>query len=268
MQSLVDHQRWLASLILEPERLAGDVAAVARPVALDDIDAVRSRLGAYVNGYPARLAEALEEAYPAVRIILGADAFRALAERYRAAVPTGVYSLSDVGVNLPSSLAADASLRGLPFLHDLAALEWAVLRAFHSFERERFDPASVAGWGLEAWERARVAFQPSVAVLRSAWPILDLWQLRDTPEERRAEIDLAVEGRPQCVLVRRDDLTVACDLISPAKAQLLADLLAGATLGDASESLAETSDEAFDVGAWFAEWAQCGLVVACRTAAA
>ena len=90
MRNLADHQRWLASLILEPERLVGDATDAVRPVTLDDVEAARSRLGAYVNGYPARLGEALAEAYPAVRVVVGDDTFRALVERYRPAVPVGM----------------------------------------------------------------------------------------------------------------------------------------------------------------------------------
>jgi hypothetical protein len=264
LQTLADHQRWLASLILEPERLAEDATRAVRPVTLNDVEAARARLGAYVNGYPARLGEALAEAYPAVRIVVGDGTFCALVERYRPAVPVGIYSLSDVGVSLPSFLAGDELSARLPFLRDLAALEWAVLRAFHAFECERFDPASVAGWGLEIWERARLTFQPSVAVRCSAWPILDLWNLRDTSAEARREIDVEIDGRPQSVLVSRRQLTVSCELVSPAKAILLAALLDGATLGQAAESLAETTEEILDIGAWFAEWTAQGLVVDCR----
>jgi hypothetical protein len=264
LQSLVDHQRWLASLILAPERVDRDVAGAVRPIALDDVERARTRLHAYVDGYPARLFEALEEAFPAVRTVVGEDELRALVARYRVAIPTGIYSLSDVGVNLPSFLATDPLSARLPFLPDLAALEWAVLRAFHSFERERFDPATAAGWGLDAWERARLELQPSVAVQASVWPILDLWTLRDTQRDERRAIDVVLEGRPQSVLVSRSRLTVACEIVSPAKARLLDALLSGATLGEATETCAETTDEPLDVGAWFAEWAARGLVVDCR----
>jgi len=265
LQSLADHQRWLASLILEPDRLDKDVGVAVRPVALDDVDLALARIRAYVGGYPARLAEALAEAYPAVRTILGEGEFRALVARYRAAVPAGVYNLNEVGVNLPSFLAADMLSTRFPFLGDLAALEWKVLAAFHSFSRERFDPAAVAGWELEDWGRARLAFQPCVALQPSEWPILDLWNLRDTPPEDRCRIDMAVEGNPQAVLVSRKELSVTCELVAPAKAILLTELLAGATLGEATDLLAETSEESPDVAGWFAEWTARGLVVDCFT---
>jgi len=264
LESLADHQHWLASLILEPERLDGDAGDAVRPIALDDVEAARVRIGAYVGGYPARLVEAMEEAFPALLTILGNDAFRALIHRYRVAVPSGIYNLSDVGKNLPAFLVSDESTVRLPFLADLATLEWACLRAFHAFERDPLDPAVVAGWGLEDWGGAEVVFQPAVAVVRSEWPVLELWNLRNTPPQGRRGIDLAVAGRPQCVLVRRAGLGVVCDLVSQAQAQVLTALLEGARLGEAMDALAETPDAPLDVATWFAEWRARGLIVDCR----
>jgi hypothetical protein len=264
VQSLADHQRWLASLILEPDRLDGDAGDAVRPIALDDVETARVRLGAYVGGYRARLVEAMEEAFPALLTILGNDAFRGLVHRYRVAVPRGIYSLSDVGKNLPAFLVGDQATVRLPFLTDLATLEWACLRAFHAFERDPLDPAVVAGWGLGDWRGAELIFQSGVAVVRSEWPILDLWNLRDTPPEARGGIDLAVEGRPQSVLVRRAGLGVFCDPLSPPQAQVLAALLGGAQLGKAMDALAEASDEPLDVATWFTEWRARGLIVDCR----
>jgi hypothetical protein len=122
---------------------------------------------------------------------------------------------------------------------------------------------------MDQWEIARVTFQPSVAVVRSRWPVLDLWNVRDTA---RKDINLVVDGRPQSVLVYRDALSVACDAVTPAKAVLLAQLLDGASLGVAAESLTESSgswiqesiDEPLDVGAWFAHWTALGLIVDCN----
>jgi len=264
LKSLAEHQRWLASLILEPERLDGDVSGALRPIALDDVEAARVRLGAYVGGYPARLVEAMEEAFPALLTILGNDAFRALVHRYRVAVPKGIYNLSEVGRNLPAFLVTDESTLRLPFLADLATLERACLCAFHAFEQAPMDPAAVAGWGLEEWGGALLSFQPAVAVVRSEWPVLDLWNLRNTPPEARRRIDLALAGRPQSVLVRREGLGVLCELVSPAQGQVLEALLGGARLGEAMDGLAGLCDEPLDVGIWFAEWRARGLIVDCR----
>jgi hypothetical protein len=146
-------------------------------------------------------------------------------------------------------------------LPDLAALEWRVVVAFHARERAPFDARPLAHWGLERWERARVVFQPSVALARSLWPILDLWELRETPI---AEIDLEVDGRPQDVLVSRSGAAVLCELVEPAEAVVMAALLSGFRLGEALERLAAASEEVADVSSWFAAWGGRGLIADCR----
>ena len=206
--------------------------------------------------------EALDEAYPAVRHVVGGTAFAELVRRYAPSVPTGLYSLTDVGSELPRCLTTDVLTAGLPMLPDLAALEWRVLRAFHAHERAPFDPASVTHWGLDQWERARVVFQPSVALVRSAWPILDVWELRETPI---AEIDLEVEGRPQNVLVSRNGAGVVCEPVESAEAVVMEALLESVPLGESLERLVVASEDVADVSGWFAAWGSRGLIAECRS---
>jgi hypothetical protein len=267
-RNLADHQRWLASLILDPEPLERDAAAAVAPVAIDDVELARRRLGAYVGGYPARLHEALDEAYPAIHNIVGHDTFAALMRRYRATVPEFIYSLSDVGRELAAFLASDPLHDRLPFLADLAKLEWCVLRAFHAFEREPFDTTPLAAWSTQQWHAARFEFQPAVAIIESAWPICDLWNVRDTP---RDQIDVEVVGRPQAVLVRRAGFDVHCEIVERLEAHLLVRLVAGAPLGEALDDLADGSSttaeagDTLDVGTWFARWAAAGMITRCTS---
>jgi hypothetical protein len=264
MRALREQQRRLAAFILEPESAARDADAigVVRPARGE---ALAERLDAYVNGYPARIFDALDEAYPAVRHLLGDGAFGELSHRYGRLVPARVYSLNDVGADLPAFVATDPVATRFPFLGDLAALEWQIVRAFHAREKERFDIGSLAGWSLEAWASARLELQPSVSVVRSAWPILDLWSLRETPQR---SIDLEVVGRPQDVLVARDGFSVRCELLERAQAVVLEALIDGVTLGDALERLEAADAEVVDVSGWFATWAGRGLVTGCVAASA
>ena len=262
MRSLQEHQRRLAALILEPDRAARDADALG--VVAPPGGSLSERLDAYVNGYPARIFDALDEAYPAVRHLLGAAAFCDLAHRYCRHAPARTYSLNDVGVDLPAFVASDAVSTRFPFLADLAALEWRIVRAFHAREKPAFDMSVLAGWGLDEWGSARLEFQPSVAVVRSQWPIFDLWNLRETAHE---SIDLEVAGRPQDALVTRDGFTVHCESLELAEAVVLAALLEGATLGGALDRLEAADADVADVSAWFATWASRGLLTGCVAAA-
>jgi len=250
-------QRWLADVVLasDADRPAADV--LARPPR-----GTRSeRLHAYVDGYPARLRDALLEAFPAVAHLVGASEFGDLVRRYRPAVPVGGYNLADVGAAMPAFLEQDRLGAALPFLPDLARLEWAVQRAFHAHLLAPFDPATVASWSPDDWADARVRFQAGTSCVRSAWPIRALWDARATP---RDEIDLAIDDRPETVVVHRVEYRVACEPLDAAEATVLGRLLGGGTLGEAVADLAP--DDAERLGEWTASWMARGLVVACEAA--
>ena len=251
---LRDVQRWLADVILASDAERDASGTLIRPPR----GSTTERLHAYVDGYPARLREALLETFPAVAHLVGASEFGDLVRRYLPVVPIGGYNLSDVGAALAAFLEDDALGAELPLLSDLARLEWAVQRAFHATLLPPFDPATVAGWTADVWAEARIRFQAGTACVASAWPIRTLWAARTTPRE---EIDLVVQGRPEHVVVHRVEYRVACDVVGAAEAAVLGRLLGGATLGTAVADLA--SDDAERLGEWTASWVARGLVVAC-----
>ena len=249
----------MAAIILDPNGSGEPDSAGDRIVTRDSVDV---RLGVYANGYPARIAEALREAYPALLHVVGNDEFHRLVHRYLPHVPAGNYNLSEVGARLPEFLADDELGNSLPFATDLARLEWAVHRAFHAPELEPFDAASVAAWTEQDWQNAVLEFQPAVALVRSLWPIRSIWQARSTP---RDQIDIELEGRPEQAVVYRAGFRVACDAIAEAEAAVLATLLDGEPLGRAMQIVADSSADPQEVTGWFARWSAGGLLAACRT---
>ena len=220
------------------------------------------RLLVYASGYLARVQEALAEVYEAIRHIVGAREFSALSRAYAQGYPSHDYNLNLIGRHLPEFLAGVALTQRLPFLPDLAKLEWLVCRAFHAFDRPPLDSSRLAPMPPDDWEHRRLVVQPSVSVVASAWPILDLWEAR---KQSRAEINTDVVNRPQRVLVSRRDLRVRCELIDERQAALLEDLLAGRTLGAVCRELAAHAGESPPpVSAWFSQWTQAGLFVGCE----
>ena len=91
---------------------------------------IDGRWSIYRDGYTARIAEALENDFRAVLRVLGPDAFRSLAQRYVRACPPSSFDIGRAGEQLPRFLESDRLLDRLPFLADLARLEWAQLEAF------------------------------------------------------------------------------------------------------------------------------------------
>lgn len=265
---LAQLQRWMAAVIFERGRLdhADTGGDLDRWIAMPARGRAHRRLGAYVGGYPVRIHDALCEAFPALRHVVGQRAFGELAERYRPVVPAGGYSLADVGGNLAEFVSRDDLGMRFPFAADLAGLEWAVRRAFHATLAPPLDPTPLASWGPDQWSRAALGFQPGVAVIASRWPILDVWHARETPVE---EIDVDLVDRSQNAVVHRSGDRVVCRTAAAGEEVVLASLLDGAMLGETMERLEapvadDTAIEAGDVMGWFAGWMRDGLIVECR----
>ncbi len=216
------------------------------------------RMDVYADGYVARMMEALAEVYETVHHLLGQDAFVELTEAYMHAHPSRSYNLNFIGDHMADFIRTTPFIQKLPFLSDLAVLEWNVAQAFHAFHADVFDPAKIQGLKEEDWDKLKIQFQSSVSVVSSEWPILDIWQARNKPLK---EISVDLVGRPQTVLVYRRDLDVVCQSIDAVQAELIRALRNKRTLGDSCAMLAEkTQDEEPPIGEWFSAWVGQGIL--------
>ncbi len=218
------------------------------------------RMRVYADGYVARLHEALCEVFEAVRFVIGEQRFFTLSSAYAKAYPSHDYNLSLAGRHFPAFAGADPLAASLPFIGNLAALEWRVCLAFRASLQPPLDPEKLATIPADSWDRLRFHFQPDTVVVASDWPIVDIWAARKQPREGVA---ISVEGRPQRALVYRSGLEVRCEPVELVQAELLAGLLAGKSLGEAWENaLAQSAEpaEGPDVGAWFTRWMRQGLI--------
>lgn len=222
----------------------------------------KERVSVYAHGYYARIVEALAEVYAAVKHVLGEKMFSGLVHAYAERYPSADYNLTQTGKHFPEFLKDPGVAKEMPFLSELAGLEWRVSLAFHAYDGKLLETAALSQITPEDWEKTRLLFQPSVSVLSSAWPVFDIWKARTEPVEN---IKIDMVGRPQNVLVFRRGLEVHCTLVDSAQCQMLERLLAGETLGQVCEALSETFEaEVLEVSNWFAAWAGLGLITACE----
>jgi putative DNA-binding protein len=219
------------------------------------------RLRVYSGGYPARVHDSLAETYPALAHVVGEPAFVALAHRYAASVPLSSYNLNDAGAQMHAFVRDDVLSGDFPYLPDLAELEWRVACAFHARERSPLDPRALH-WSVDQWANAVLQFQPSVAVVSSAWPLLDLWTARETPREA---IDIELHGRPDHLVIRRTGFIVRCESIAADEALALQSLLEGRRLGETTERFEAEGHDPSLVLAWFSRWTSAGMIADART---
>ena len=254
--SLAELQRSLAARIVDGQGSDLDdwicVPPEADPAA---------RVAVYVQGYPARIREALSETFPAVAHILGEGSFSALAARYTKCLPADLRSLNLVGAALPVHLESDRASDDLPFLPALAELEWAVDRCFHAELLAAFEPSVCSGWSLKDWGRAKIGFQPGLALVCAPWP---LRELRETCGCERSEIDVNLVDRHDRVLVYRRGFEVVAESIGAAEAEAVQSLQNREALGEATAKLAGSGAEPESVVGFFGRWVSLGLVVSCE----
>lgn len=189
---------------------------------------------------------ALAGAYPVVRAIVGAEFFGGLAHHYAHSHPSQSGDLNGYGSQLAAFLETFAHTRDLPYLPDVARLEWLVHLAYYAAGAAPFDPAHP--------EQARLA--PACAFLESAWPLARIWQAHQEGGQPAA-VDL--HAGPDRVLVHRPDWRVEVCSLGTGDYALLRRLLEGAALGAALEA-AVAADAAFLPAVSFPAWVKTGVI--------
>jgi hypothetical protein len=216
---------------------------------------VADRLAVYCEGYPVRIAESLAETYPAVMHLFGDREFAVVAQRYAAAVPLASYNLNDAGAAFGEFLRRDPMAKARPYLPDLAELEWRVAVAFHAFDGDPLDPRALP-WTVDDWAGAVLLFQPSVSLIGSVWPLLELWGARHATGNS-ADV---TPGREQYVVIRRNNFAVHCESISANEATALRLLLDGCRLSEVVEAVSAAGIDASAVSEWFSRWTTGGML--------
>jgi hypothetical protein len=183
------------------------------------------RFAVYRNNVQHGLSQALSARFPVVERLVGADFFAALARAFLRAAPPTDPVLLRWGDAFPGFLATFPPVAHLPYLPDIARLEWLRGRAYHAADADPIDPARLAAADPAA---LCLTLHPSVAILSSPWAVLSIWAANQ-PGQSPAHIDAT---RPEQALIAR---TPAFDIITapldPASARILAALAAGQPLG-------------------------------------
>lgn len=235
-------QEWFAAIVSTPE---------AQPAPVDERSASRlvtasatlspiERIDIYRRGYHARLIDCLVDDYPVLQHSLGEEAFETLCRAYIAAHPSNGPSLNYFGRHM-SDFCRTQPLPEPGFAADLATLEWAIVLGIHAPTAAAIGFEDLGKVPAERWPGARFSVNPSLRILRLAYPAnayLQGFRQGKTP---------AVPGpRPSIVAVYRTGRSVWRLEIEPTLVTLVEALAGGATLeaalGEVQASLAGVSE--------------------------
>jgi hypothetical protein len=133
------------------------------------------RLNIYAQMYYARLIEVLREDFPRVAAVLGCERFDRLVRAYLAHHPSTHPSLRYLGRHFAAFLAAWPEAVALPFLSDLARLEWARLEVFDAPDIEPLRVEHLHGFSPDEWPSLKFQLIPAFHALQSDWPVHEIW---------------------------------------------------------------------------------------------
>ncbi len=203
-----------------------------------------ARLRVYRHAIAGTLHAALRDTYPTVLALVGDAFFEELAERYRLEHPSTSGNLQHFGAAMPDYIEGMPSLQALPYLPDMARLEWLRQETALAAEQPPLAAAALTHWATCEPADVRMAFHPSMHLMASSYAALTLWRWCQAPQGLAPNPQAGAEH----VLLWRDGGEVAMATIDPATFRCIDALAEGCDL--ASAYLAATDvDPRFDVQA-------------------
>jgi hypothetical protein len=214
-----------------------------------------SRFGVYRNNVFAGLINAIAARYPVTRKLLWDDAFNRVAHCYVATEPPRSPVLLNYGETFPQFLRSVGQGVAADYLADIAALEATRTRAYHAADAAPLDREAFTAIPTEQWPDVRGELHPSVELLKSAFPIVSIWQAN-----RNANDNILGAWTAECALVARPHLQVEVWPVPVGVYEFLTALAAGQSVGAAiSKAKAGASD--FDLGECFKTLISAEIVV-------
>lgn len=221
-------------------------AAALRDPALAVPDAVgprersvpQARFNVYRNNTAVSLGEAIGDTFPVVRELVGDAFFDAMARTYVDQNVPASPVLIDYGDTFPEFIDGFEQAASLPFLADVARVEWAWLQAYHAADRTPLNAEALQTIPPDSLGQVRLELHPSLHLLRSQWPAISIWSAhQESDAAARQAILNGLDQAAEMGLVVRPEFEVNVDLVQPPVWQLLTALHGGATLADAAETL-------------------------------
>ena len=251
MPSPSDLQKQFAGSLLDASGdVPGDLTSVTQ-------SAPKERFNIYRNNVHVSLIDALGVKYPAVHRIVGGDFFRGLARTYIRAHPPKTPLIIYYGQGFADFLEIFEHVQDLPYLPDIARLEWSRIEAYHAA-----DMISLGAQELADIDKGRLGgtvfeLHPSLRLLKSKYPVVSIWQA-NIDEQELSSLD--TNSAREDALIIRPLLDVEVLKLPSSACDFVVALRSGINLEEAN-ALALERDGRFDLQLVLQGLIQCGAFV-------
>lgn len=257
MTSLAVHCDF-ADTLLAPRRAA--------PAGLKatSVQEAEHRFAVHRNNVVASLVDALSDAFPVCKALVGDEFFRWMARERVLADPPRSPVLSEYVEGFADFIAGFAPADSVPYLEDVARIETLHVRAWHAADAQ---PVSEAAYRelVAAPQRlatTRVRLHPASGWLQCRHGAHAIWSAHQGLQDPSdASLEAVDTPRAQDVLVARAQLQVEVVALPPGATRFLDALADGKAIGGAIDAAHGVHPDA-EIGTLFAILVRHGLVIA------
>lgn len=240
--------------------LARDSGCPAGLVAWNGSDPDR-RFAIYRNNVIVSLIDALVDTFPVTQELVGEEFFRGMARLFVRDQPPDSPVLALYGGGFPDFIEQFPPAAGVPYLPDVARLEFLRVEACHAADAV---PLTAADFSLLLADEAglpstRFILHPSLNILRSRHAVVSLW----AAHQGIMPLADVLPEVPEAALVQRVALAVEVLKISVGAAEFISQLSQGACFGVAVEA-ARATDPALDLPEVLGMLIRSGAIVAAQ----
>lgn len=211
MTGLRELQRLVRDAVFEDTADGPALTAASEHIKATENLPPAEHLRIYRSGILGTLARSLAELYPVCSRVLGDAFFEAMAGVYARRVPSRSPDLGEYGADFAEFVAGFEPAAALPYLPDVARLEWRWHRVFHGPESGRLDLDALARVPAERQGAIIFRLPAASALLASAYPVHRIWQVNQPDYEGDEHVDLD-EGGVR-LLIWRDGYTMRIDTL-------------------------------------------------------
>ena len=223
-------------------------------------DTAQMRFEIYRDNVRAVWRSAMDNVFPVVRQLVGDEFFGGLCHEYAAAHPSRSGDLNQFGAQFPAFLRTFPPAAELPYLPEVAQLEWAVQRAYYAADGAPLQLAAASGVTTLAMMLFRL--HPSASLLQGKYAAAAIWLAHQKQPVTLAGINLEITDTPNSHygLVWRHGFRTRVEVLSEGSFVLLQALGNGQTIGEALAS-ALAAVPTFQLGDEITGWLSEGVLI-------
>lgn len=194
------------------------------------------RFAVYRNNVVTSLIDVLAGNFPVAAQLVGETFFRAMAREFVTRHPPTQPVMALYGEPFSDFIAAFPPAASVPYLADMARLEYAIQTSLHSADSLPISTDRLARLveDQDALAHTGLKLAAAVRILTSEFAIASIWHAHQANAQTRlSQIRL---DQPEALMLSRPELEVELHIIDAGAAQFISNLSHGAALAEAAET--------------------------------